>query len=140
MENIRKHRDIKLVMNKKAYLKKLMKLNFKSRIIFTNNLMGCKVGKTSVLMDKPVYLRQTIFYLSKINSYEFHCDYMKPKYGENFDCVTWTPAPSFTASKLMISTKMATFDMSGYGQNLPLPIGVSKKVTGLMKDEMDGKS
>ena len=27
--------------------------------------------------------------------------------------------------------------MSGYGQNRPLPIGVNKKVIGLMKDELD---
>ena len=54
IENIRKHRDIKLVMNKKAYLKKVMKANFKSRIVFSENLMGCEMGKTSVVMDKLV--------------------------------------------------------------------------------------
>ena len=74
MENIRKHRDIKLVMNKEAYLKKVMKPNFKSGIVFSENLMRCKMGKTSVVMGKPVYLRQAILNLNKIVMYEFHYD------------------------------------------------------------------
>ena len=45
MENIRKHGDINLVMNKKAYLKKVMKPNFKLEIIFSENLMGYEMGK-----------------------------------------------------------------------------------------------
>ena len=34
MENIRKHKDIKLLTNEKAYLRKVMKPNFKSGILF----------------------------------------------------------------------------------------------------------
>ena len=45
MENIRKHGDINLVMNKKAYLKKVMKPNFKLEIIFSESLMGYEMGK-----------------------------------------------------------------------------------------------
>ena len=84
MENIRKHRDINLVMNKKAYHKRVMKPNFKSGIQFSENLMGCKMGKIRVVMKKPIYLRQTISDPGKIIMYEFHYDYMLPKYGENF--------------------------------------------------------
>ena len=40
MENIRKHRDINLVTNEEAYLRKVMKSNFKSGIVFSKNLMG----------------------------------------------------------------------------------------------------
>ena len=45
MENIGKHRDINLVTNDEAYLKRVMKPNFKSGIIFSNGLMGYKMGK-----------------------------------------------------------------------------------------------
>ena len=45
MENIRKHRDIKLVNNKEVYLKAVMKPNFKSGTLFGSNLMGCEMGK-----------------------------------------------------------------------------------------------
>ena len=45
MENIRKHRNIKLVTNREAYLKDVMKPNFKSGILFSENLMGCEMEK-----------------------------------------------------------------------------------------------
>ena len=43
MENIRKNRDINLVTNKEAFLKRMMKLSFKSRITFSESLMGCEM-------------------------------------------------------------------------------------------------
>ena len=58
MENIRKHKDIRLATNKKAYLRKVMKPNFKSGTLFSEKLMGCKTGKIKVVMNKPVYLGQ----------------------------------------------------------------------------------
>ena len=65
MENIRKHRNIKLVTNQEAYLKAVMKPNFKSGILFSENLMGCEMGKIKVVMNKPVYRGQAILDLSK---------------------------------------------------------------------------
>ena len=56
MENIGKHRNLKLVMNREAYLKTVMKPNFKSGVLFGKNLMGCEMGKIKVVMKKPVYL------------------------------------------------------------------------------------
>ena len=77
MENIRKLRNIKLVTTEEKYLKTVMKPNFKSGVLFGENLMGCEMGKTKVVMNKPVYLSQAIIDLSKIIMYEFHYDYMK---------------------------------------------------------------
>ena len=72
MENIRKHKDIKLVTNEKSYCKMVMKPNFKNGIRFCENLMGCEMGKIKIVMNKPVYLGQTILDLSKIVMHEFH--------------------------------------------------------------------
>ena len=83
VENIRKHRDIKLVNNEEAYLKAVMKPNFKSGTLFGPNLMGCKMGKIKVVMNKPVYLGQAILDLNKAVMYEFHYDYMKRKYADD---------------------------------------------------------
>ena len=74
MENIRKHRNIKLVTNREVYLKVVMKPNFKSGVRFSSSLMGCEMGKIKVVMNKPVYLGQAILDLSKIVMYEFHYD------------------------------------------------------------------
>ena len=57
-----------------------MRPNFKSGIQFDENLMGCEMGRIKVKMNKPVYLGQAILDLSKIITYEFHYDYMKPKF------------------------------------------------------------
>ena len=81
MENIRKHRNIGLVTTEEKYLRTVMKPNFKSGVLFGENLMGCEMGKIKVVMNKPVYLGQAILDLSKIIMYEFHYDYMVPKYG-----------------------------------------------------------
>ena len=83
MENTRKHRNIKLVTTEEKYLKTIMKPNFKSGVHFDENLMGCEMEKIKVVMKKPVYLGQVILDLSKIVMYEFHYNYMEPKYQEN---------------------------------------------------------
>ena len=53
MENIRKHKDIKLVNNKEDYLKQVMKPNFKGGVLMGENLMSCEMGKVKVKMNKP---------------------------------------------------------------------------------------
>ena len=52
MENIRKHRNIKLVTTEEKYLRMVMKPNFKSGVLFGENLMGCEMGKMKVVMNK----------------------------------------------------------------------------------------
>ena len=79
MENIRKHRDIKLVNNKEGYLKQVMKPNFKGGTLMGADLMSCEMGKVKVKMNKPVYLGQAILDLSKTIMYELHHHYMKRK-------------------------------------------------------------
>ena len=66
--------------------------------------MACEI-KIRAIMNKPSTSGKTILDLSKIIMYEFHYDYMKPKYGGNFGCVTWTLTPWFMTLRLMISTK-----------------------------------
>ena len=56
MENIRKHRNIKLVTTEEKYLHTVMKPNFKSGVLFGENLMGCEMEKIKVVINKPVYL------------------------------------------------------------------------------------
>ena len=81
MENIRNHRNIRLVTSRESYLREVMKPNFKSGVLFGESLMGCEMGRVKITMNKPVHLGQTILDFSKIIMYEFHYDYMLPKYG-----------------------------------------------------------
>ena len=145
MENIRKHRNIKLVTNRETYLKAVMKPNFKSGVLFGENLMGCEMGKIKVVMNKPVYLGQTILDLSKIVMYEFHYDYIVPKYGKKLDlCYMDKDSLIYKIEmedfyKDIAEDVPARFDTSGYSPDRPLPIGLNKKVIGLMKDELGGE-
>ena len=146
MENIRKHRNIKLVTTEEKYLRTVMKPNFKSGVLFGENLMGCEMGKIKVVMNKPVYLGQAILDLSKIVMYEFHYDYMVPMYGlEKLKlCYMDTDFLVYDIKtedfyEDIVDNVPARFDTSGYCPNRPLPIGLNKKVIGLMKDELGGK-
>ena len=51
MERLRKHRNINLVTSKEAYLRTVMKPNFKSGVLFGESLMGCEMGKIKVVMN-----------------------------------------------------------------------------------------
>ena len=144
MENIRRHRNIKLVNNKEDYLKTVMRPNFKSGTLLGPDLMGCEMGKVKVVMNKPVYLGQAILDLSKLIMYEFHYDYMLPKYGKNIK-LCYMDTDSFVYDiktkdfyKDIAEDVETRFDTSGYCDR-PLPVGKNKKVIGLMKDELRGE-
>ena len=145
MENIRKQRNVKLVTNQEAYLKAVMKPNFKSGVLFGKNLMGCEMGKVKVVMNKPAHLGQAILDLSTIVRYEFHYDYMKQKYPEGFTlCYMDTGSLIYDIEtedfyKDIAKDVKDRFDTSGYSPDRPLPVGLNKKVIGLMKDELGGE-
>ena len=54
MKNIRKHRDINLMTNEEAYLKRVMKLNFNLRIVFSENLIGCEMRNIRVITQVSI--------------------------------------------------------------------------------------
>ena len=81
MENIRDHKDMKLVTSDKKYQKYVMKPNFKDGHPFSKHLFAAKMGKREITMNKPEYLGQAILDVSKMLMYEFHYNYMRPKYG-----------------------------------------------------------
>ena len=144
MENIRRHRDIKLVNNKEKYLKTVIKPNFKSGTLLGPDLMGCEMGKIKVVLNKPIYLGQAILDLSKLIMYEFHYHYMLPKYGDRIKlCYMDTDSYVYNIKtdafyKDIAEDVEARFDTSAYSNNRPLPIGKNKKVIGPMKDELGG--
>ena len=83
MENVRKHRDIKLVTTERRRNYLVSEPNYHTTKFFTENLLAIEMRKTQILMNKPVYLGLSILDLSKTVMYEFWYDYVKPKYGEN---------------------------------------------------------
>ena len=83
MENIRNHRDIKLVTTDKKRSKLVSEPNYHTINLILEDLSIIEMEKTKVRMNKPVYLGLSILAISKILMYEFWYDYMKPKYDNN---------------------------------------------------------
>ena len=94
MENVRKHRDIKLVATEEQRSKLVSEPNYQTTKHFTENLLGIEMKKTRVTMNKPLYLGMTILDISKILMYKFWCDYIKPKYGDRAK-LCYTDSDSF---------------------------------------------
>ena len=82
MENVRKHRDIKLVTTERRKNYFVSEPNCHTTEFFTENLLAMEMKKTEILMNKPVHPGLSILELSKILMYEFWYDYVKPKYSE----------------------------------------------------------
>ena len=80
MENVRKHRDIKLVTTEEKRIKLVSEPNYHTTKQFSENLLAIEMKKTKVKMNKPVYLGMSILDISKTLMYEFWYDYIKPKY------------------------------------------------------------
>ena len=83
MENVRKHRDIKLVTTDKRRNRLVSELNYHTTKWFLEKLLATEMKKTKVKMNKPIYLGLSILETSKTLMYEFWYDYMKPEYGDN---------------------------------------------------------
>ena len=148
MENIRNRVDVKLVNTEEKLKKLVVKPNYRSRKIFSENLVSVHMKKTSLTMNKPIYLGMCILELSKTIMYDFHYQYIKPKYGDKAKLL-FTDTDSFMYEietedfyKDISGDVKDRFDTSDYPENHPsgIPTGINKKVLGMMKDEAGGKT
>ena len=78
MENVRNHRDIKLVTSDKRRKRLVSEPNYYSHKKISEHLMAIEMKR--VKMIKPLYLGMSILDISKTLMYEFWYDYIKPKY------------------------------------------------------------
>ena len=144
-ENIRKHRDIKLVTTVKKRSKLVSEPNYDTINLISEDLSIIEMKKAKVKMNKPIYLGLSILEISKILMYEFWYDYMKPKYDNNVK-LCYMDTDSFIMNiktndfyEDIANDVENRFDTSNYEVNRPLLMGRNKKVIGLMKDELGGK-
>ena len=145
MENIRKHRDIKLVTTDKKRSKLVSEPNYHTINLISEDLSIIEMKRTKVKMNKPIYLVLSILEISKLLMYEFWYDYMKPKYNDDVK-LSYMDMDSFIMNiktndfyEDIAGDVENRFDTSNYEVNRPLPTGKNKKIIGLMKDELGGK-
>ena len=147
MENIRKRVNITLVNDKKKAAKLTSKPNFKKFTIFSEKLTAIEMCKTQIYFNKPVYLGMCILDLSKTLMYDFHYNYIKPKYNERAKLLfTDTDSLAYEIQtsdfyRDISSDVETTFDTSNFSKDHPsgIPTGINKKVVGMFKDEAGGK-
>ena len=133
MENIRKHRGIKLVTTDKKRGKLVLKPNYDTINLISEDLSIIEMKKTKLKMNKPIYLGLSILEISKILMYEFWHDYMKPKYNDNVK-LCYMDMDSFIINikandfyEDIANDVENRFDTSNYEVNRPLPTGKNKK-------------
>ena len=141
-----KHRNIELVTTAKRRNYLVSEPNFHSTKFFTKNLLVIKMRKTQIIMNKPVYLGFSILDLSKTVIYEFWYDYVKPKCGQN------TKLCDMDTDSFIVHVKpddihkdigadiKTRFETPNFEIDRPLTKGKTKKVIGLMQDELGGQS
>ena len=144
MENVRKHRDIKLVITDKKRSKLVSEPNYHTMNYISEDLSIIEMKITKVKMNKPIYLGLLILEISKLLMYEFWYDYMKPKYGDNVK-LCYMDTDSFIMNiktedfyKHIANDVEKRFDASNYECDRPIPTRKNKKVIALMKDELGG--
>ena len=148
MENIRGRVDIKLATTEEEVEKWIYRPNYKHRTTFSDNLVAIHMNKTELVFNKPVYLGMCILDLSKTLMYEFHYEYVRPKYGDKAKLLfTDTDSLMYEIEtedfyKDISGDVRTKFDTSNFPSNHPSGIetGVNKKVIGMFKDEQAGES
>ena len=71
MENVRKHRDIKLVTTDEKGNKLVSEPNYHTTKRFSESLLAIEMKKSKVKMNKPIYLGMPILDISETLMYEF---------------------------------------------------------------------
>lgn len=105
------------------------------------------MSKTSIVLNKPIYLGMSILDLSKTLMYNFHYKYIKPKNGNNASRLfTDTDSLCYEIKTQDFYKDISgdvgdKFNTSNYPRSHPsgIPVGVNEKVIGMMKDESGGK-
>ena len=127
MENVRKHRDIKLAITDKKRSKLVSEPNYHTMNYISEDLSIIEMKRTKVKMNKPIHLELLILEISKLLMYEFSYAYIKPKYGDTVK-LCYMDTDSFIMNiktgdfyKDIANDVEKRFDSSNYECDRPLP-------------------
>ena len=148
IENVRKRREIELIVTEERRKKLVSEPNFASCTTFSDHLVAIEMRRTNVLMDKPIMVGQAILDKSKELMCIFWYEYLKPKYKDKINSL-YMDSDSFVieveTDDFFKDTKddlKEWFDTSNYHKDMVLPneyrenASVNKKVIGKMKNEL----
>jgi hypothetical protein len=149
MENVRKHFDMKLCRSNhvddenrvQKYLNDMRLSHYPSNY---NGILGFKMTKKRIVLNKPIAVGASILDLSKVMMYDFHYNYMYKKYDPSRVKLLFTDTDSL-CYKIQtddwfedIKGDEQLFDFSNYPSDHSIYSEMNKKVVGKMKDEVPG--
>ena len=155
MQNTRDYRNIDLVGSKEKALKLSSQPTYRSYTIFHDKLIAIERYRTTVKMDKPIYVGVTALDLSKLLMYDFHYNFIKKEYPGEQSRLCFTDTDSFLYELQTndiysdILSNNERFDLSEYKDDHQIFERLSKeeirhlkqknkKVVGKFKDELKG--
>ena len=142
MENLQKRINVRLVNNKKDFLKYTSKSTYITYKIFDKNYAAIHEIKPVLTLSKPIYVGFTVLKLSKWLIYDFHYNFIL----KNFDTellFTDTDSLPYEIKSEDVYEKYFKhkhlFDLSNYQKDSKFFYPVNEKVIGKMKDLSEEK-
>ena len=142
MENLRKRRNIELITKEEQLRKRVIQPSFKDFKIFHENLISIERRKTTIKLNRPIYIGFCVLDLSKVLMYNFHYLHIKILYPKNRSQLLFTDTDSLTYAiktddiyEGMLNDNNL-YDFSGYPVEHKCFSNENKKVIGKFKDEL----
>ena len=141
MENLRKRINVRLVNNKKDFLKYTSRPTFVTHKIFGKNYAAIHEIKPVLILNKPIYVGFTVLELSKWLMYDFHYNFIKKNFNAELlftdtDSLTYE-IKSENVYKEFFKRK-DLFDFSNYSKDSEFFDVINMEVISKMKDEFGG--
>lgn len=143
LENVRNRIDFRLVVNEDELDKIIAKPRVKSWYIYAPNVVGVCCKKTTICLNRPIYVGFSVLELSKRIMYNFHYNYMVKKYDKNIKLLM-TDTDSLMYEIITenvyddLREDQHLFDTSDYPMTHACYSPINKRKLGCFKDEMNG--
>ena len=142
-EDVRKHRDVRIARDENKVKKLVARPQYNQHVIYDENMTAIQFKKTLVHLNKPRYIGMTILDISKLIMYQYHYEYLMPRYPGTKLLFTDTDSfcywiPSETNIYDDIRGNHDWFDFSNYPVDHPNFDDSNNLIPGKMKDEMGG--
>ena len=143
MENIRKRLKIRIIKNKKDFVKYTSKPTCVRWNIYRKKLAKIHEKKTSLTLNKPLYDGLTVLEISKREMYNFRYNFMIKKFNTKLlftNTDSWCHEIQAKKVYKKVYKYKELFDLSNYPADSKYYCSDNKKVVGKMKGEYGGKS
>ena len=127
-ENVRKHQDVRLVRDEAKLKKIVARPTYNQHVIYDENMAAIQMKKNVVNLNKPRYIGLVVLDVSKLLMYQFHYEYIMPKYPDSQLLFTDTDSLCYWIPS----------DIQGNSEHENFDNDVNNLIPGKFKDEMSG--